>query len=174
VTASSTGQSCHKALLRDGKPVFIRLLQPADAALYSDFRAEVTAEDMRLRFHAPVEDLSGELVTRLTNLDPARAAAFVAFGEEGRALLGIARLHYEDGMDGEIAVLIRSRLKGRGLGSLLVQTLIDYARAIGLRSIYGRVLADNRTMLKMCANLGFEIGRERGEPGVMLVTLKLR
>ena len=58
---------------------------------------------------------------------------------------------------GEYAVLVRSDLKGRGLGWLLMQTLIDYARCEGIRAIQGDVLADNETMLQMCAELGFSV-----------------
>ena len=64
--------------LRDGMRIFVRMLRPDDAALYPDFLAEVTADDMRLRFLAPMRALRRELIGQLTQLDPARAAAFVA------------------------------------------------------------------------------------------------
>ena len=126
--------------LRDGTRIFIRMLRPGDTALYPDFLAEVTAEDMRLRFLAPMRELRRELIGQLTHLNPARAAAFVALDEDTGKLLGVARLHYEDGLDGEYAILVRSRLKGLGLGWLLMTRLIEYARAIGLRQMHGLVL----------------------------------
>jgi L-amino acid N-acyltransferase YncA len=50
---------------------------------------------------------------------------------------------------------VRSRLKGHGLGWLLMQCAIDYAKEKGLRRVYGDVLAENTMMLQMCAELGF-------------------
>jgi L-amino acid N-acyltransferase YncA len=55
----------------------------------------------------------------------------------------------------EFAILVRSRLKGHGLVWLLMQRVIDYAKEKGLRRVYGGVLAENATMLQMCAELGF-------------------
>jgi acetyltransferase len=51
--------------------------------------------------------------------------------------------------------LVRSRLKGHGLGWLLMQRVIDYAKEKGLRRVYGDVLAENSAMLQMSAELGF-------------------
>src|SRR5258706_12749800 len=71
-------------------------------------------------------------------------------------LLGLVRLKDElDEQTSEFAILVRSRLKGHGLGWLLMQRVIDYAKAKGLRRVYGDVLADNATMLQMWAELGF-------------------
>lgn len=159
--------------LQDGTGIFVRILRPADAALYPDFLAEVTAEDMRLRFLAPMRELRRELIGKLTRLDPAQATAFVALDEATGKLLGVARLHYGDGQDGEYAILVRSRLKGHGLGWLLMTRLVEYARAIGLRQIHGLVLAENATMLKMCGEFGFKIANEAEERGVKRVTLPL-
>ena len=61
---------------------------------------------------------------------------------------------------GEYAVLVRSDLKGRGLGWKLMEMMIQYARCEGLRSIEGQVLGENVMMLKMCRELGFEITNE--------------
>lgn len=88
-------------------------------------------------------------------------------------LLGVARLHYEGGLDGEYAILVRSRLKGLGLGWLLMTRLIEYARTIGLRQIHGLVFAENAVMLKMCREFGFKIADDAEERAVKRVTLAL-
>ncbi len=159
--------------LRDGTRIFLRVLQPGDAALYPDFLAEVTAEDMRLRFFAPVRELRRELIAKLTELDPAQAMAFVALDESNGKLMGVARLHYDDGKNGEYGVLVRSRVKGLGLGWLLMTCIVQYARAIGLQQVHGLVLAENAAMLKMCGEFGFEIADDSAERGVKRVSLAL-
>ncbi len=161
-------------VLRDGRRVFVRPLKPEDAQLYPDFLANVTAADMRLRFFAPVQELSAAVIDRLTQLDYARAMAFIALDEDTGVMLGVVRLHRDaEGTGGEYAVLVRSALKGHGLGWLLMRRMIVYARTEGLSAIHGQVLAENSTMLTMCADLGFEIADDPGEAGIQLVRLDL-
>jgi RimJ/RimL family protein N-acetyltransferase len=161
-------------VLRDGTRVFVRPLKPEDAELYPDFLSDVTSEDLRLRFFAPIKELSPELIDRLTHLDYAKAMAFIAIEEQTGRMLGVARLHYDpDGKAGEYAVLVRSHLKTHGLGWLLMHRMIEYAQAEGLARIHGQVLAENTTMLAMCAELGFAIADDPLEPGVKVVTLDL-
>jgi len=161
-------------VLPDGRRVFLRPLKPDDAALYPDFLAQVTPDDLRLRFFAPVKDFGHAFVARLTQLDYARAMAFAAFDEDTRELLGGVRLHADANYEtGEYAVLLRSDLKGRGLGWRLMQLIIEYARSEGLRRIEGQVLTENTSMLRMCRELGFAIKREEGSGNILDVMLEL-
>jgi acetyltransferase len=160
--------------LRDGTAVAFRPLKPEDAALYPDFLREVTSDDLRLRFFAGMRELSPQLIDKLVHYDPARAMAFVAIEKQNGRLLGVVRLHDEpNGKDAEFAILVRSALKGRGLGWLLMKHMIAYAKEKGLKTVQGQVLAENSTMLTMCEELGFRVADEPGERGVRHVTLPL-
>jgi GNAT superfamily N-acetyltransferase len=160
-------------VLADGSKVLVRPLKPEDGALYPDFIANVTAEDLRMRLFTPVGEITAEMIERFTHYDPATAMAFIALREDG-AMLGVARLHDDpDGQGGEFAVLVRSALKGHGLGWLLMQHVIDYARDKCLATVHGEVLAENLTMLQMCKELGFGIAADPNERGVKRVTLRL-
>jgi acetyltransferase len=80
-------------------------------------------------------------VARLTQLDYARAMAFIALDEARGEMLGVVRLHADANHEtAEYAVLVRSDFKGHGLGWLLMQMMIEYARAEGLRTVEGQVL----------------------------------
>jgi acetyltransferase len=163
-----------RATLRDGRAVLIRPIRPEDEALYGPFFAEVTALDLRLRFFAPIKEFSHTFVARLTQLDYARAMAFIAIEETSGAMLGVVRLHANANYDaGEYAVLVRSDMKGNGLGWRLMQTMIDYAGAEGLATIEGQVLRDNTTMLTMCRELGFEISADPQDGDLCVVKLKV-
>lgn len=165
--------SISHATLRDNSPVLIRPLQASDSALYPDFFSDVTPQDMRLRFFAPVMHFDQAAIDHFTHYDPNTAMAFIALDQKGR-MLGVARLHDDEGgKGGEFAVLVRSRLKGQGLGWLLMQKIIDHAGIKKLATVHGEVLAENLTMLQMCRELGFGIADEPGEPGVKRVTLRL-
>jgi RimJ/RimL family protein N-acetyltransferase len=158
--------------LRDGTPVLIRRLVAEDAALYPDFLSDVTAKDLRLRFFGPMRELNHELLDRLIHYDPARAMAFIAVDEQSRKMLGVVRLHDDTGGESaEFAVLVRSRLKSHGVGWLLMKHMIEFSKHKDLKTVRGQVLAENTTMLAMCAELGFHIADDPDEPGVKTVTL---
>jgi RimJ/RimL family protein N-acetyltransferase len=160
--------------LRDGTKVFLRPLVPEDAGLYPDFLREVTADDLRLRFFAPMQQANPALIDKLIHYDPARAMAFIAIEEATAKMLGVVRLHDDEGGDNaEFAILVRSRLKGRGLGWLMMKHMIAYARAKGLKHVHGQVLEENSSMLAMCKELGFDIKDDPEERGVQLVNLPL-
>jgi len=161
-------------VLPDGTRVFVRPLVPDDAALYPEFASDVTVEDARLRFFAPISELSDERIAELTQIDYDRAMAFAAIEEASGKLLGVVRLHLDaDGMAGEFAVIVRSRIKGHGLGWLLMRRMIDYARAAGLKRVHGQVLAENTTMLQMSRELGFRITDDPQASYIKKVTLRL-
>jgi acetyltransferase len=142
--------------IRGGGRVLIRQARPEDMALYPDFLGDVSAEDLRLRFFARVAELSAAEIDKLTHLDYRHEMAFVALDEDTGRMLGLVRLKDElDEQTAEFAILVRSRLKGHGLGWLLMRRVIDYAKEKGLRRVYGDVLVENTTMLQMCTELGF-------------------
>jgi len=160
--------------LRDGAQVLLRPLKPEDAALYTDFLAEVTSDDLRLRFFAPMRRVAPELIDKLVHYDPEKAMAFIAIEEATGRMLGVVRLHDEtDGTSGEFAILLRSHLKGLGLGWLMMKHMIANAKEKGLKTVRGQVLTENVTMLQMCQELGFHIADDPNEHGVKQVFLPL-
>jgi acetyltransferase len=159
-------------LLGSGHEVFVRPVRPEDEALVRAFFTKVTMEDVRLRFFAPVREFSHEFIARLLQIDYARAMALVAIDPASREMLGGVRLHADANFDrGEYAILVRSDLKGHGLGWSLMQITIEYARWLGLKTIEGQVLRENTTMLQMCRELGFAIQPDPDDRDVCVVTL---
>ncbi len=139
-----------------GSPYLLRPIRPADALLYPAFLARVTAEDLRLRFLTPMRTISSELLVRLSQLDYDRDIAFVALEQATGALAGISRYSSDpDHETAEFGILVRSDLHGRGLGTVLIERLIAYARADGLKRLTGLVLRENAAMLEFAAELGF-------------------
>jgi len=134
----------------------------------------VTPEDQRLRFFTVAPELSHRFLARLTQIDYAREMAFVAIAEASGTLLGVVRMVADpDYVQAEYAILVRSDLKGLGLGWRLMQHLVTYARSEKLQQLHGSVLAGNSTMLQMCRELGFSIECEPGDDSVRRVVLQL-
>jgi acetyltransferase len=160
--------------VKDGWRVFVRPIRPEDEPLIHELLRRVTMQDLRLRFFAPMKEFSHEFIARLTQLDYARAMAFVAFDEATNQTVGVVRIHSDSIYEsGEYAILLRSDLKGRGLGWALMQMIIEYAKSEGLKTISGDVLQENTIMLEMCRNLGFEVKADPVEHGICDVKLKL-
>ncbi len=158
--------------LKNGQTVFVRPVRPEDEDLFREYFETISQEDLRLRFFAPVKDFSHRFLARLTQLDYARAMAFAAINPETGKLLGVVRLHTDpDHRTGEYAILVRSDLKGIGLGWALMQLIIRYAKADGIETIKGEVLKENTSMLSMCEGLGFSVRTSPDDPGVADVTL---
>ena len=161
-------------VLGDGWRIFVRPLRPNDDILFRELLAHVSKEDLRLRFFDSIKEFSDQFIARLTQLDYARAMAFIAIDESSDETLGVVRLHADDIHEtGEYAILLRSDLKGRGLGWCLMQLIIEYAKSEGLKRIFGQILQENTVMLKMCRELGFEIKTDADDRGLRDVTLTL-
>lgn len=162
-----------RRLSGSGWSVSIRPIRPEDEPALHSFLKRISPEDLRLRFFAPMKEFSHEFIARLTQLDYARAMAFAAFDGNGD-LVGVARLHsnstYENA---EYAILLRSDLKGRGLGWALMQLLIEYATKQGLKQMSGEVLQDNAVMLQMCRRLGFDVQSSKADSAICNVVLTL-
>lgn len=160
--------------LKDGRKIFVRPVRPEDEHLYPEFFEHVSREDVRLRFFSAIKELTHPFIARLTQLDYARAMAFIAIEETTGKMLGVVRLHTDaDFASAEYAVLVRSDLKGLGLGWMLMQMIIEYARAEGVREIRGQVLNHNHAMLEMCKRLGFTVGMDPQNGDVCLVVLPI-
>jgi acetyltransferase len=151
----------------------IRPIRPEDEVLYQEFFAKVTVDDQRLRFFTAAPNLSHRFLAQLTQIDYAREMAFVAISEDNK-LLGVVRMIADpDYTQAEYAVLVRSDLKGCGLGWRLMSHLIAYANAEKLQQLRGSVLAENATMLEMCRELGFIVETDPCDANLRSVRLQL-
>ena len=160
--------------LRNGRNVFVRPVRPEDEELFLEFLKRVSAEDLRLRFFAPIREFSHAFLAKLIQIDYARAIAFVALDAGTGEMIGVVRLHADANHEtGEYAILLRSDLKGQGLGWELMRLIIEWARADGLSVVEGQVLRENTVMLDMARALGFKIRSDRSDHDMQIVTLRL-
>ncbi len=150
--------------------VVLRPIRPEDFDQHRRFLGEVILEDLRTRFFAAMREVPQRELAHLTQIDYDREMAFIA---EARAeTLGVARACTDpENLEAEFAVLVRSDLKGRGLGALLLDKLIRYCRERGTLRMVGQTLSANSRMLKLAAAAGFCI--EPKEGGLCDLTLDL-
>ncbi|MGE0716247.1 MAG: GNAT family N-acetyltransferase [Alphaproteobacteria bacterium] len=162
-----------EAHLADGSLVRLRPIRPEDAPELEAIVAAMTPDDVRMRFFAPMRRLPDILVARLTQIDYDREMALIAFDEEGSGLGVVRILSDPDGREAEFAIGLRSDAKGRGIGWLLMQRIIAYARARGIGALTGDVLRENHAMFDLARNLGFVPDAASGDPTIVRLRLPL-
>jgi acetyltransferase len=143
--------------------------------LLTEMAAQMTAEDLRMRFFTAVRGLSHQLAARLSQIDYARELALIAQPKDNDEILGVARFSADpDNREAEFAVAVRSDWKGRGIGWVLMEKLVDAARQRSIGTLSGTVLVENTNMLEFCRNLGFAITANTDDPATVFAVLTLK
>ncbi|MBP4042083.1 bifunctional acetate--CoA ligase family protein/GNAT family N-acetyltransferase [Aeromonas sp. SrichE-2G] len=149
------------AWLKDKSHVLLRPIRPEDEPAHKQFVLKVSDEDRYKRFFADVGELGHEELARMTQIDYDREMAFVAVGQDGELedqILGVVRaISTPDLSDAEFAILVRSDLKGLGLGKLMMEKIVRYARERGIGQLSGMTMPSNRGMINLAKRLGFKI-----------------
>lgn len=118
-------------------------------------------EDIYMRFFSSFKPLSHEQMERYTQIDYEREMAFIAIKKNNRdetETLGVVRAICDSNLDtGDISIIIRTDMKGKGLGSLLMDKMIRYCKLKGLNRLVGDVLPENSAMLKLAKKFGFDV-----------------
>jgi acetyltransferase len=157
---------------RQNDVLLLRPIRPEDEPALREFVRRLTPEDIRLRFFSHLRELDHRMAAGLTQIDYERQMALLAV--RGTVpepeIWGVVRINADaDGATAEYAIAVRSDLKGKGLGRLLMEEIIAYAERRGIGEIWGEVLAENRAMLGLIRKLGFSVAPDFDEPGVMKV-----
>jgi acetyltransferase len=149
-----------------GEDLVLRPIRPEDEEQHRLFLEQIAPEDLRLRFFSSRRELPRSELARLTQIDYAREMAFIAVREAPGLppeTLGVARAVTDpDNLEAEFAVIVRSDLKGQGLGALLMARLIDFLKGRGTQRVVGYVLRENTLMNGLAADLGF-VQQSRGD-----------
>ena len=149
--------------LRDGEQLVLRPIRPEDELRLQAFDSAQSREDRYKRYFGEMPQFSHEQMVRLTQIDYAREMAFIAVNAGGD-ILGVVRAQFDpDNVDAEFAMAIRSDLKGKGLGSRLLQKMIDYCRAQGTQVLAGFTMLDNAGMANLARKLGFKVTINRDD-----------
>lgn len=159
-----------------GQRVHVRPMNAADRQLEVDFVRGLSKEARYKRFMTTVAELPKSKLSYLTDIDPSTQVALVAtVDREGVAdPVGVVRYAVEPGSTScEFAIALDDDFQHTGLAGTLMRLLIDVARARGLRTMEGLVLATNTAMLKFARQLGFTLQHEPDDYSTVRATLAL-
>ncbi|MFN4005359.1 MAG: GNAT family N-acetyltransferase [Hylemonella sp.] len=142
-----------------GRTLTLRPIRPEDEAQHLAFLQRLTPEDIRLRVFYSRRSIERSELARLVQIDYEREMAFVAVapGPGGQEeTLGVVRASVDpDNVMAEFGIIVRSDLKGQGLGRLLMDKLIAYLRARGTQRLDCDVILENQGMRRLALALGF-------------------
>ncbi|MCW8915195.1 MAG: bifunctional acetate--CoA ligase family protein/GNAT family N-acetyltransferase [Magnetovibrio sp.] len=160
-----------------GRKVFIRPIRPEDEPNHHVFLSKLTPEDIRFRFFGLVQQLPHSQMARLTQIDYDREMAFIATADNDvheQETLGVVRVFTDpDNEKTEFSIVVRSDLKGTGLGRELLHKMIKYCRYRGTQTMVGQVLSENHRMLNFVKTLGFKV-TGHVEANIVEVELQLK
>ena len=161
----------------EGETIMLRPIRPEDGPQHIAFFNALDPEDVRYRAFTRMRELLPWQLARLTQIDYDREMALVATRsrKDGtRETLGVVRVISDpDNVSAEFAIIVRSDLKGHGLGRMLMRKVIAYCRERGTQEIVGETFSYNKALIGLVRSFGFEI--RRGEDGeTTLLKLDLR
>lgn len=166
-----------RIMTRDGRELVLRRIHADDVAALQRGFTRLSAEEVRMRFLHPLNELPQVLAENLCDLDPGRATAWVLADPEGAEepeIHAVARAHVDAVTEqAEFAVVVQQQFCGQGFGTLLIQRVIDDARRLGAVEVWGDILLDNAAMQNLCDSFGFERHMVPHHPGVQRATLSL-
>jgi GNAT superfamily N-acetyltransferase len=162
--------------LRDGTRILIRPIHVRDVEMERRFIEALSPESRRFRFLEFMTSPSDALLKQMTDIDHATDAAYVAVivdGAEEREI-GVARFSADaNAQDCEFAITVSDEWQRKGLGSLLMQHLLEIARARGIRNLHSSDAADNGAMRKFAEHLHFRHERDPADATQVLYSVDL-
>jgi acetyltransferase len=171
--------------LRGGGEYTIRPIHPDDASMIKKLVSELSPQSRYFRFVSSMAELPPSMLARFTLIDYDREMALVAVVKERTAtaegdiseterIVGVSRyVTNPDQSSCEFALVVADDFNGKGLGSRLMESIMDVAREKGLAEIEGLVLANNAGMLKLMRGLGYQVKSYAEDPDFKLVTHSL-
>jgi GNAT superfamily N-acetyltransferase len=162
-----------EVLISDGRAIVLRPIRAADANLLIEFHDRLSAHTKYLRFFGPKPRLTPREARYLASVDYESRFAIVACTREDgeERILAVGRFDLAEPTSAEAAIVVRDDYQRKGLGTAIFERLIEIARARGVTSMSGEILAENDQMI------GFlrakDVGVNAPQAGICRVTTKL-
>ena len=146
--------------LRDGRTVLLRPIKPEDEPSWLEMFQNLSEKSLRNRFFNVIKDAPHEMRVRYCNIDYDREIAIVVEITEDmrKKIVGVVRVPIEpNGKKGEIAFIVADPWQGLGLGSKMVDHVIEICKDKKLETIYAIMMNDNHNAINLVRKMGFNI-----------------
>jgi len=165
-----------EVLSRKGTRILLRPIEVSDVPLWLKFFNRLSTHSKYLRWHNIPKEMTEEDAKEYCTVDYKDTFAYVAETGKGenRRIVGIARYYrYPNSRKAEVAFAIEDEYQAIGLGTRLMEALVNVARKNGITVFEANVLAENLRMMEVFRDYGFNV-TSRLEYGVYNVTFPIR
>lgn len=160
---------------RSGLALRVRPATPADEAVLAALFADITPEDLRFRFLSSVHQVAHEQLAAMLRGDHDLSETFLAFEQEGGALVATAMVAADAARDtAEVAISVHRDFKARGIGWALLAHVVAFARAHGFARLQSIESRDNHRAIDLECEMGFTARPYPGDTTLTLITFDLR
>jgi acetyltransferase len=159
--AQIAGAAEHPVALptRCGMTLHVRTVVAEDEPVMAALFAALSPEDLRHRFLSAIRQVDPARIRAMTRVDHDRTESFLAYAE-GEAVAAAMLVIDEDGVEGEVAVVVRSDLKGHGIGWTMLEHLLRHARARRLKAVRSIEAGDNVATIALEREMGFAVRQD--------------
>jgi len=143
------------------RAVIVPPLSEAQWNCVRTFVGQTARDDLRWRFGYPLAFDDDATLRRAFGIKSGGEMLWAL--DENGAIAGICHRVLISPADAEIALIVRSDLKGFGIGEYLLRAVLARAAAQGLKSLSASISRDNWPMLRLAVKVGCELREAHGE-----------
>ncbi len=163
--------------IRDGSRVFLRPIKPSDAEMWIDLYNSLSTMSKYYRFFTSKREPSQKMIKKYTNIDYINNFAIVAIIEEdeNEKMVGVARYVLDPAPDeAELAVIVADSMQGKGLGTKMLIHILGIMIKRKIKKVHGDIFLENKKMLQLMGEGGFDQIKKEDQFGVRHFKLKLQ
>ena len=134
----------------EGETVLLRPVHPTDEEALRDAFYHLSPETLHQRFHGVVKSASRKRFRDVTIIDPDKGMVIVGVHHEGERDVIVATARYEilpASGEAVAGILVADEWQGKGIGTRLLQHLMEIARGHRVPAFIASVFPDNKAVL---------------------------
>ncbi len=159
---------------RTGFEFHVRPVAPSDEEALAEFFKHVTRDDLRFRFLSPIPEVGKELLSYLINVDHDHKEDFLALDIDDKTIIASAMIGAnEDKSVAEVAIVVRSDYKHRGMSWTFLEYVISEARRSGIKKLQSIESRENHAAIELEREMGFTAKSYPGDATLMLLEFDL-
>jgi len=161
---------------RDGVEVLLRPVKISDEPLIKDFFYSLSDKSLYRRFVSSRQDMPHDRLQDFVVIDFTKEIVILAMiaGEDKEILTGVGQYSLNPGTHhAEVAFVVKDEYQKQGIGTELLSYLTQLAKRQGLHGFTAEVLAENKPMMHVFEQAGFDIERSVSS-GVYELTMSFR
>ncbi|WP_417615200.1 GNAT family N-acetyltransferase [Parasphingorhabdus sp.] len=159
---------------RTGFEFHVRPVEPSDKDALAEFFTHVSREDLRFRFLSPIPEVRDSRLDDLVNVDHDHKEDYLAFDIDDKTVIASAMVGAnDDKSEAEVAIVVRSDYKHRGMSWTFLKYVIDQARQSGIKKLQSIESRQHHAAIELEKEMGFSARSCPGDATLMLLEFDL-